>query len=463
MKQKPAVLMYATMFTEEAAKAIKSFREIGGVEPTVIGLGKLHSWQTKIQTLYDWCTQNPNRLVLHADAFDTCCVAPLPNMELRNSISFSAETNCYPDSSLADCFPASPTRYRFLNAGVWLGNSSDYVKLVDDFGMLSGVQVDQLAYTQAFLSGRSNIELDTNCKFFHNLFRAQDDWAVVDAAYRVRSTDTTPLVAHGSGASGIAAVWAKFLGEAGPSLDAETPERIAGLVVCVGDTYAQTLEATLPRWLHTLDSLCVVTRPDDQSTLQVLEDYACDKLRVFTTDCFDKDGATFNKGRAMSEAVHAGAVDTSAWVLTFDADVLPPLDWRKDLQLRRNVIYGTRRVSSITATSALGHQLVAGQDIDTHGDPIGAFSLFWGQAPEAAKSPMFAVSYPSAGGVDSEFVWRWPPSRRRLLPILLLHYGRPFSNWFGVGKDDELIFHHERLLAGGACTINVAWPPKGEK
>ncbi len=244
----------------------------------------------------------------------------------------------------------------------------------------------------------------------------------------------------------------------------ESPDRIAGLVVCVGETYAQTLEVTLPRWLHTLDSVCVVTHPDDQSTLQVLEDYACAKLRVFTTDCFDKDGAWFNKGRAMSEAVHAGAVDTSAWVLAFDADVLPPLDWRKGLSLQRGVVYGTRRVAMQETVTAMGRTVAAGHDIDTHGDPIGAFTLFWGKAPEASKSPMFAVGYPSAGGVDSEFVWRWPSYRRRLLPILVSHYGRPFSNWCGVGKDAELAAHQEYLAAGGEHqTINVAWPPKGEK
>lgn len=245
----------------------------------------------------------------------------------------------------------------------------------------------------------------------------------------------------------------------------ETPESIAGLVVCVGDTYAQTLEATLPRWLHTLDSLCVVTRPGDQSTLQVLEDYACDKLRVFTTDCFDKDGAAFNKGRAMSEAVHAGALDTSGWVLTFDADVLPPLNWREGLQLQRRCVYGAQRIALDAYTTPHGANIQQGDQIyNLNNEPIGAFTLFWGAAAEAAQSPMFPIQHPSAAVSDVEFVHRWPSARRRMLPILLSHYGRHNSNWFGVGRDEELIQYYDAQNLGEPLrTINVAWPPKGEK
>lgn len=241
----------------------------------------------------------------------------------------------------------------------------------------------------------------------------------------------------------------------------ETPEKIAGLVVCVGETYAQTLEATLPRWLRTLDSVCVVTSPDDEATLQVLDDYACDKLTVYKTDAFYRHGAAFNKALAMSEAVYAGAVDASGWLLTFDADVLPPLEWRNDLCLDRRKVYGTERIAIDSYTNFFDQKVIAGDRLTNKGNvPIGAFMLFWGKAPQANQSPMFPIHWPTAGAYDTEFVLRWDEPLRELLPFTVSHYGPHGENWAGTGKTmDDFLKHWLDLQHTELRKIDVAWPP----
>lgn len=205
----PTVLMYASYLNEQSGKVVDSFENVGGIRPTRIGSGVQHSWQKRIELLYAWCSEHPEELVLHIDAFDTCCVAPIGDIEPPQGIIFSAETNCWPDPSMAQRYPKSETPYRFLNAGLWLAKAKAYTRLVEHFGLLSGVVFDQLSYAQALLAGDSNIELDTNSNLFHNLFGASDDWEITKGVYRVRSTGSHPLVVHGNGGSGIEAVWEK--------------------------------------------------------------------------------------------------------------------------------------------------------------------------------------------------------------------------------------------------------------
>lgn len=203
-----AVLTYATQETHAMRRAMESFRRIGGVDPVVVGMGEMHSWQGRILALYAWCREHPAASVLCVDAYDTCCVRSLYGV-MCGGLTFSAEANCWPDPGRADDYQPCDTRYRYLNAGVWLGEGGAYCKLVETRGLLAGVTDDQRAYTAAHLAGEP-FAIDHGCHLAHSRFLAEDDCEIRDGIYWVKSTGTAPLVVHGNGGSSIDVVWESF-------------------------------------------------------------------------------------------------------------------------------------------------------------------------------------------------------------------------------------------------------------
>ena len=202
------VITYATRPNDGFDRMMKSFMRIGKTSPVVLGQGNDHSWMDRTKCLYDWCKAHPARMAIHVDAYDTCCVREIPEtMDFDGWLTFGAETNCWPDSSIAGQFPPSLSRYKYLNGGTWYGLTDLFVKMVDEFDMLNDWRVDQEYFAKAFLTGRSDIALDCECKFFHNLFLADDDWDTAFGEYYVKSLTSKPYVVHGNGKSDIWKVW----------------------------------------------------------------------------------------------------------------------------------------------------------------------------------------------------------------------------------------------------------------
>lgn len=202
------VVTYATRHTDEMSRMAESFRRIGGVDPVVLGAGESHSWQARISAIYGWCNDHRHSSVLCVDAYDTCCVRSLLGI-IAHGLVFSAEANCWPDRQRAGDYPPCETRYRYLNAGVWIGEAAAYCGFVEKYGLLSGVDDDQRAYTAAYLDGAA-ISLDHACHVAHNRYAADNDCEISDGIYWVKSTGTAPLVVHGNGGSGIEDVWGVF-------------------------------------------------------------------------------------------------------------------------------------------------------------------------------------------------------------------------------------------------------------
>jgi len=200
------VLMYATR--DGYARSVASFRQFG-IEPVVLGQGENFTFQAKVAIYYQWCREHPGETVMTLDAYDTCCVRAFPEDFAVDGVLFSAEANCWPDANRAAQYPSCSTRYRYLNSGAWVANSTDFTELVDRRGLLSDVDDDQRAYTSAFLEGAA-ILLDRDCSLFHSRYAALDDWEIRDGIYWVKSTGTAPLVAHGNGKSDIESVWEAF-------------------------------------------------------------------------------------------------------------------------------------------------------------------------------------------------------------------------------------------------------------
>jgi hypothetical protein len=76
-------------------------------------------------------------VVLFTDAYDTALLAPAEAI-LAKYLGFgapivcTAERNCWPDESLSKYFPASPTAFRFLNTGGFIGTAGALRDLIHE-------------------------------------------------------------------------------------------------------------------------------------------------------------------------------------------------------------------------------------------------------------------------------------------------------------------------------------------
>jgi hypothetical protein len=214
---------------------------------------------------------------------------------------------------------------------------------------------------------------------------------------------------------------------------------IHGLTVCVD--YADFLQLGIGRWLDGLESLTIVTTPEDLATHQLADvsQLHGTEVRVHETHVFYANGAAFNKGGAMEEA-RRRTVPPYGWLLLFDADVVPPKGWRETVaeHAEWGCFHGARRVDALTKERFQG---------DAPG--MGYFQLFHtGDAP-AQRRPLI-TSWVHAGNYDNELRDQWAPAQRRVLPLTLEHHG-PRDNWFGRGQAAAFeAMQAERRARGGS-------------
>jgi len=195
---------------------------------------------------------------------------------------------------------------------------------------------------------------------------------------------------------------------------------IDAFTCCVGPVYANYLRQSLPIWMDTLDSLTVVTKPEDKTVIDVCNKYR--RIRVVTTDVFGKFGAAFNKGAALNVAY--AAMDPHAHVLHFDSDIMPQTNWRKiaEKNFKPGTIAGARRYDE------------KGKLIVDHDPwPYGYFQMWNANDPACQCWPMFDTWHSHAGNYDVEFLEKWPKARWVDLGFRVTHFGEVRQNWFGVG------------------------------
>lgn len=212
--------------------------------------------------------------------------------------------------------------------------------------------------------------------------------------------------------------------------------RIEGLVTCVGEKYAEILHKALPIWVDTLDSVTIVT--DGSTPFKPPRG-----VKLYWTELFKAHGAFFNKGAALSSAYVD--LDPEDWVLHFDADIIPPKDWRRQAEgiIRPGFLYGCERCYEDGTTV-----------YDPPPFPYGFFHLWHAKDPRSWVRPLWDCFWPSAGHYEISFIDRWPSHSHRVrLPFKVIHPAEPRSGWFGdtpEGKarmeQDRQIGHHEARI-----------------
>lgn len=225
------------------------------------------------------------------------------------------------------------------------------------------------------------------------------------------------------------------------------PKSLVGVVVCVGRS-AQ-LYHTMPHNAAIVDTLVVVTTPDDIDTNLVFEQVAPSNVILVETDAVHRFDAAFNKGAMLNAALdeiavdpaREIAVDPARWIIFTDADVfLHPSthDFAMTRALNPGVLYGTTRydIAAEDAPAFASHRQVTDRwpsVVGPNAEPNGYFQLF---NPFASSFPeRISESFCSAGGVDSWFLQQWPASKRVQIPELsvthIAHASHAGSDWNG--------------------------------
>ena len=135
--------------------------------------------------------------VLFCDGYDVLFVDNIDTIKERFDgfncdILFAAERNCWPDNSLAMQFRITPTPYKYLNSGVYMGKVKSLKEFFNE--PLEDHDDDQLWMQKRFLSPNNiNIKLD----YEGYIFQCDDDVSFV--GNQISNGMCCPCIYHGNG------------------------------------------------------------------------------------------------------------------------------------------------------------------------------------------------------------------------------------------------------------------------
>lgn len=163
----------------------------GGTMEGQGGGQKINLVRNHIQSLPD------DDVVLFVDGYDVFFCDDLATISERFrgfncDILFAAEKDCWPLANMASQFPMTPTPYKYLNSGVYMGKVRHLKTFFNE--TVIGDQDDQLWMQEKFLSQRElNIQLD----YEGYIFQCNDDVSVRNG--QIMNGMCCPCIYHGNG------------------------------------------------------------------------------------------------------------------------------------------------------------------------------------------------------------------------------------------------------------------------
>jgi len=161
-----------------------------------------------------------DKLVLIMDSFD---VLPLNNCTQEklyksilkyfdlDKVTFNAETQCFPDTSMAAMYPDLPGKWKYLNGGIMTGTVKNIKQLFEKV-LEEKIEVNQKNYTNIFLT-TDLINLDNKCEVFQTLLAGpypnypnidMNDFIIENKTLINSFFKTKPLLFHGNGSVNLA-------------------------------------------------------------------------------------------------------------------------------------------------------------------------------------------------------------------------------------------------------------------
>ena len=151
-----------------------------------------------------------NHIILFTDSYDVLFNGTSEEIvdrfrKMESPIVFSAEKTCWPDVELKEQYPKSPTDYRYLNSGGFIGYGDHISKLINKVSVNNEYD-DQLYYTERFfedLKGDKGIILDYNQFLFQTMNESLEDIIVEGDNVKNTITKETPIIIHANGGSDV--------------------------------------------------------------------------------------------------------------------------------------------------------------------------------------------------------------------------------------------------------------------
>ncbi len=178
-----------------------------------VNIGKNKEWRggtmqgpgggQKVNLMKDYLsTLEEDTIVMFIDGYDTFISSTKEvilerYLGFNKDIVFSAEKTCWPDKRLQELHPQSPTEYRYLNSGTYIGTAKALKNLFS--APIEDYEDDQLYMQKAFLNSQDNIALDVESYIFFCLAGAEKDIKIGKNFIVNKATKCTTCVIHGNG------------------------------------------------------------------------------------------------------------------------------------------------------------------------------------------------------------------------------------------------------------------------
>ena len=198
-----------------------------GITPIVLGeglAGKMNRPEIqkhKIHWLRDYMASvsASHELFAFVDAWDVAFIRDFYAIvegfkSYGKPILFSAEKNLFPTEVACRMYPPSPTQWKYLNSGGFMGSMRDLQRMLSNPHFsdrsLEAFRCDGHAYHYFHLDNPGAIQLDHHCRVFQTFHRGaplRNDNGVMTNTV----TGTQPSILHGNGgtAADVAGIWGR--------------------------------------------------------------------------------------------------------------------------------------------------------------------------------------------------------------------------------------------------------------
>lgn len=197
---------------------------------------------------------------------------------------------------------------------------------------------------------------------------------------------------------------------------------VEAVTICIdyADFLADAVAAnrpTLGRWI-------VVTLPRDEATHELCRKHDIE-IAHSSEERIHAYGSKWNKAALMNDGIERCEGD--GWLLSLDADIMLPGNWRDGLELDRRCLYAARRRIFMTRSDwkhGVGHTEAWMKTPRDHA--CGYFQLF-----HPSHFIPFDEGWQDASEYDLVFRDQWLPENIHLLPFEVAHLGPTVKNWAG--------------------------------
>lgn len=199
------VCAIATHETPELKQLLHSCA-LQGITLNILGDGQPFSFGGKLRWVRDYLEKIPNHeIVMVIDAYDTLVLADEATIlkkfqAYKTPFIISTETGCHPFPHYDAFYPASPTRFKYLNAGSYIGYAGYIKYLLDELAPIDDEIEDQGLLSALYLHQPYTMKLDYMADLFLSLYQVElNQIALEDRHVRSLETQTWPCVVHGNG------------------------------------------------------------------------------------------------------------------------------------------------------------------------------------------------------------------------------------------------------------------------